>query len=257
MPYRIVLSRFAASALAIGAVADFTTVAQAQPEVETTLMCKYIDVTTEDPLGFGEDVTDAFPVPVFAVEGNSDMTELKKASGPAEVTFAVADDDPPITSGMFFAEVDAKLKDLETLDGLFGCANSARVRGNGYLVVSEAVQTEAEVLSPNWVIRDSSRLDGSKVSAYLGTGEDDVEGCPGDVGSPCSVHRVKASLKITAQGEKGNGDLKYERSTLNQKDIFEAYEGARPEKGQDLVLVCGCVDLPDVVVVEPDLEAVE
>jgi hypothetical protein len=123
------------------------------------------------------------------------------------------------------AEVDVKLKD--TSDGDLSCAHTAQVRGLGEL---EVVDEEID-----WLIRSNSKLDGRKRTGILGN-------CDGVLspGGACSVHRVNAGLKITAQGVRNNGGLKYDRFNLNQRDIFEAVEGLPPTNGEGVVLVCSC-----------------
>lgn len=218
MSRKTVLSRTGAGALAMGMAAGFAAAAQAQ-----TLTCKYITGQV-DPLVATNDVTDEFEVPISVTESNSNATRLAKASGIAITTFNAVGE---IEGGVFAAEVDAKLKDTDDAD--FSCANSARVRGVGGAFVTGE--------ESDWVIRSNSKLDGRKRSG--------TSNCSAvlTVGGTCSVHRVNAGLRITAQGRRNNDTPKIDRFNLNQEDIFEAVEGQPPMNGEDVVLVCSCLPL--------------
>jgi hypothetical protein len=250
MSRKMIVPRLAASALATAMVAGLATAAQAQSPPEVEIQCQYF-TGQSDPLTILNKVTEPFNLLLVAAEQNSDQSKLTKGAALAEtdgesgIVFADSD---VVNSGSFWAELDARLKATEFQEDLF-CADSARVRGVGHL----NVDTD-EATGVDWLIRSNSKLDGSKSSATL---EDCVaEG--GDTGledEACSVHRVKAALRITAQGARNNESLKYDRFTVNQKDIFEAYEGVGPEKGQDVILLCSCaVYEPPIVPEEPIVE---
>lgn len=228
MDHEVSLSRITAAVLATGMVAGLATAVQAQsvPLLEP-IQCQYW-TGQNDPLTLLSEVTAPFNIDVIAVQENNSQTRLLKATGRATVEFEESD---VVDEGTFEVEIDATLKATTDEPNLV-CANTAKVRGVGDLVADTDDADGAHLL-----IRDGSKLDGSK---RLGTLAD----CAFNEES-CSVHKVKASLRITTQDERSNGSAKYDSFTVKQDEIFEAYEGALPTQGQNLVLLCGCLEAPE------------
>ncbi|MEM7022149.1 MAG: hypothetical protein AAF637_06095 [Pseudomonadota bacterium] len=222
------LQRIAVTTLVASVAAVLAVPAHAQ---DAELQCQYLTVTT-DPISVVNEITPVFDVTIRALETNKNETKLTKATGLAGDEDGVEfEENGVVLGGNFFAEVDAKLKATDAPD--ITCADTAKVSGVGQLVVDDDdVET--------WVIRDGSRLDGKTRLFTAATCPDDFDPLLGD---NCSVHPVKASLRVTAQGERGNGSLKYERSTLNQKDIIAATND-EDQDADELVLACSCVNSP-------------
>jgi hypothetical protein len=206
------------AALALALVGGFASTASAQVGVT----CQYF-TGQFDPLSIQSAVTDSFWVPATAVQTNSQLTKIIKASGIAE---AELNEVGAIDGGFLVAEVDAKFKQLNN-DPSTTCPNSATVRGAGELVVA------GETLA----LRFNSQMSGKPRVGTIAVGpvgENEIN----------SIHRVNASLRFTAQGTRNNDSLRFDRGTVNTKGVYEAVEGSPPGTDEDVLLICTC--LPEI-----------
>jgi hypothetical protein len=202
--------------LSLTLVGGFATTASAQLGV----FCQYF-TGQFDPLAIQNEISEPFWVPATAAQTNSQLTRILKASGVAE---AELNELGAVDGGFLVAEVQANFKQLNN-DSSTTCPNNATVRGAGELVVA------GETLA----LRYNSQMNGR---TRVGT----VSNGPVGENEINSIHRVNASLRYTAQGERNNGSLRFDRGTINTAGVYEAFEGSPRETDEDVLLICTCLD---------------
>src|SRR5262245_31563691 len=91
--------------------------------------------------------------------------------------------------------------------------------------------------SPNEEHRDMTKGIGFVVALAL------IAGIPiraNSGGAIVTAHELSFSMKLVAQGQENDGDDKFDKETVDVKEVFEECRGAPPAKDEKIYLFMNC-----------------